>query len=98
MALLPVITVALLLAFAGEAASAQAARGVEARLDSVLTRYAEYGFNGVVLVGRKGSVIFERGYGFANRERGIRDTPATLFEMNSLTKTFTAAAILQLEA
>ncbi len=94
------LTVALFLPLAGEAAPAQARReiGTEVRLDFVLSRYAEYGFNGVILVARKGQVVLERGYGLANRERGIPNTPATLFEMNSLTKPFTAAAVLQLEA
>jgi CubicO group peptidase (beta-lactamase class C family) len=67
------------------------------RLERLLARYADYGFSGVVLVAQKGRVILEQGYGLANRERGIPNTPATLFEMNSLAKTFTGAAVLRLE-
>jgi CubicO group peptidase (beta-lactamase class C family) len=68
------------------------------RLERLLARHADYGFSGVVLVAQKGRVILERGYGLADREQGTPNTPATLFEMNSLAKTFTAAAVLRLEA
>jgi CubicO group peptidase (beta-lactamase class C family) len=67
------------------------------RLDVLLRRYESYGFNGAVLVVLKGSIVLLQGYGLADRERGIPNTPATLFEMNSITKTLTSAAILQLE-
>jgi CubicO group peptidase (beta-lactamase class C family) len=69
-----------------------------ARLDAQLTRYAEYGFSGTVLVVRDGGVVLLKGYGMADVERGVRNTAATRFEMNSMTKMFTAAAILQLAA
>ena len=69
-----------------------------ARLDTLLTRYAAYGFSGTVLVAKDDRVVLHKGYGLADRERGVPNTPATLFEIGSLTKTFTAAAVLQLEA
>ncbi len=68
------------------------------RLDSQLTRFAEYGFSGTVLVVRDGRVVLLKGYGQANVERGIRHTATTRFEMNSMTKMFTGVAILQLAA
>lgn len=68
------------------------------RLDAQLTRFAEYGFSGSVLVVRDGQVVLAKGYGMADVERAIRNTVATRFEMNSLTKMFTGAAVLQLEA
>ncbi|HEX8141307.1 MAG TPA: serine hydrolase domain-containing protein [Pyrinomonadaceae bacterium] len=69
-----------------------------AKLDQLLTRYAMYGFSGTVLAARNGEIILNRGYGLADRERSLPNTTETVFAIGSLTKQFTAAAILQLEA
>ncbi len=53
-------------------------------------------FNGVVLAMRDGKVIFERAYGWADVEQQVRNRPATRFNVASITKQFTAAAVLQL--
>jgi CubicO group peptidase (beta-lactamase class C family) len=79
-------------------ASERVAGAHGARLDTALARYAQYGFWGSVLVVRDGRIVLLKGYGLADATRGIRNTPATRFEMNSITKTFTGAAILQLAA
>lgn len=55
------------------------------------------GFSGSVLVARGGKVILEKGYGMANVELGVPNTPDTIFRLGSITKQFTATAILQLE-
>ena len=52
---------------------------------------------GSVLVAKEGSVVFERSYGWANLEWKIPHTAATKFRLGSVTKQFTAAAILLLE-
>lgn len=49
-----------------------------------------------VLVASDGQVLFERGFGLANKEDGIPITPDTQFRIGSITKQFTAAAILKL--
>jgi CubicO group peptidase (beta-lactamase class C family) len=67
------------------------------RLDSVLTRLEKTGYSGAVLVAQDGKIILHKGYGLADRERDIRNTPETLFSIASITKVFTAAAILKLE-
>ena len=54
-------------------------------------------FSGAVLVARDGKVIFEKGYGPANAEWNIPNTPQTKFRLGSVTKQFTAAAILLLQ-
>lgn len=72
--------------------------GAGARVDSLLRRYAEYGFAGAVLVARKGELLLLSGYGLADRGDGTPNTPATLFDFASITKTLTGAAALALEA
>ncbi len=54
------------------------------------------GFSGVVLVDHAGSVVLSAGYGLANRERNIPFTVSTVSDIGSLTKQFTATAILDL--
>ena len=54
-------------------------------------------FTGSVLVARDGKVVFSKGYGFANAEFEIPNTPQTKFRLGSVTKQFTAAAVLLLQ-
>lgn len=54
-------------------------------------------FSGAVLVARDGQVLFARGYGMANLEHGIANSPQTKFRLGSITKQFTAVAFLQLQ-
>ena len=54
-------------------------------------------FTGSVLVARDGKVIFSKGYGLANVELDVPNTPQTKFRLGSLTKQFTAAAIMLLQ-
>lgn len=53
-------------------------------------------FSGVLLIVKDGKKIFSKGYGWADKERKIALTPATIISMGSITKAFTAAAILKL--
>lgn len=55
------------------------------------------GFSGTVLVARNGQVLFSHAYGLANAEWGIPNSTSTVFRIGSLTKQFTAAAILLLQ-
>jgi CubicO group peptidase (beta-lactamase class C family) len=70
---------------------------VASNLSDYMSRMEAFGFSGSVTVTRKGQTVFERAYGFADREKGVRNTPATIFETGSLGKQFTGAAILKLE-
>ena len=65
--------------------------------DSIMKAAASNGFSGVVLVAKNGSVVFEKGYGLANRAEKIPFTPQTVVQIGSNTKDFTAVAILQLK-
>ncbi|MGD1010692.1 MAG: serine hydrolase domain-containing protein [Candidatus Aminicenantales bacterium] len=62
-----------------------------------LQRLEKLGFAGVVLVAKGGTPLFAEGFGLADRERGLRWTPATVSCTGSITKQFTGAAILKLE-
>jgi len=55
------------------------------------------GFSGTALVAREGKVLLSKGYGPAHREWDIPNTPRTKFRIGSITKQFTAAAILLLQ-
>ena len=54
-------------------------------------------FSGSILVAREGKPILNKGYGMTNYELGVPNTPKTVFCIASLTKAFTAAAIMQLQ-
>ena len=62
-----------------------------------LDRLEKLGFAGVVLVARGDEPLFAEGFGLADRERGLRWSPGTVSDIGSITKQFTAAAILKLE-
>jgi CubicO group peptidase (beta-lactamase class C family) len=54
-------------------------------------------FSGAVLIVRDGKVLLRRGYGLANREHEVANTPETRFRLGSITKQFTAMAVLILQ-
>lgn len=54
-------------------------------------------FQGAVLIAKKGKILLSKGYGFANEEHQITNTPDTVFRIGSITKQFTAIALLQLQ-
>ena len=69
-----------------------------ARMEEVVQTYVrDKSFMGTVLVARGTDVILNKGYGSANLEWDIPNTPTTKFRLGSLTKQFTAASILLLE-
>jgi CubicO group peptidase (beta-lactamase class C family) len=54
-------------------------------------------FMGSVLVSLEGKILLDKGFGYANLEWQIPNSPTTKFRIGSITKQFTAAAILILE-
>jgi CubicO group peptidase (beta-lactamase class C family) len=67
------------------------------RIDRVIQNSVEQGeFSGSVLVARDGQILFDRGYGSANREWSIANDGDTVFRLGSLSKQFTAVAIMLL--
>ncbi len=66
------------------------------KVSALMKKLETEGFNGAVLVARDGKVSINA-YGLADRENQIKNTPNTVFSTGSVTKPFTAAAILKLE-
>lgn len=72
--------------------------GLAERIDAYLKPFVETNnFTGVVLVARGGRILFQKGYGLADVEHDVPNTPKTRFHIASLSKAFTAVAILLLE-
>jgi len=65
-------------------------------IDDYLTNSGMNGYSGAVLIAKKGEIILSKGYGWANREKKIPNKPTSVFNIGSVTKQFTAAAILKL--
>ena len=69
-----------------------------ARMEEVVQSYVSAKqFMGSVLVARDGKVLLNQGYGSANLEWGVPNSPTTKFRLGSITKQFTAASVLLLE-
>ena len=67
-------------------------------MEQVVQSYAaNRQFMGSVLVAKGGEVLFSKGYGSANLEWDVPNSPSTKFRLGSITKQFTAASILLLQ-
>ena len=67
---------------------------LEARLDRLFSA----DFNGSVLVAKDGEILYSKGIGMADEATKLANTPETRFRIGSITKQFTAMAILILES
>lgn len=66
-------------------------------IDTYLRPYVDSSnFSGTVLVKKGDRVVFQRAYGFADREQKILNANSTQFHIASMSMQFTAAAILRL--
>jgi CubicO group peptidase (beta-lactamase class C family) len=67
------------------------------RIDAYVRPFVAGGnFCGTILVAHGAATDFLKGYGMADTEHGVPNTSQTMFHIASITKTFTAAAILLL--
>ncbi len=74
------------------------AQGVAPKVDEYMDAAVRtYHFSGTVLLARDGHSIVSRGYGMANFELGVANTPKTKFRIGSMTKQFTAMGVLILQ-
>lgn len=53
-------------------------------------------FDGLALVAEGNTVLFKSAYGYADRKGSVKNSAAAIFDIGSIAKTFTAAAVLQL--
>ena len=65
--------------------------------DTYMREQADAGFAGSMIVVKNGEVVFTKGFGLANPEAQHPNTPDTVFDLGSVVKSFTLAAILKLE-
>jgi CubicO group peptidase (beta-lactamase class C family) len=65
--------------------------------DYMAARVKRDHFSGSILIARDGRVLVSQGYGMANLEHEVPNTPQTKFRLGSITKQFTAMAILILQ-
>jgi len=71
---------------------------LEAKVDAFLKPALDDDLiSGAVLIAKNGNILLAKGYGPANREYDIPNTPETKFRLGSMTKQFTAAAIMLLD-
>jgi CubicO group peptidase (beta-lactamase class C family) len=71
---------------------------IAAAIDSYMTKQVEEEqFSGSVLVAQEGKPIISKGYGKASIELNVPNTPQTVFRIGSITKQFTAMAIMMLQ-
>ncbi|MEO8383267.1 MAG: serine hydrolase [Acidobacteriota bacterium] len=67
------------------------------KIDALVQKYnALRQFNGTVLVADDSGVVHKKGYGYANFEWQIPNTPDVRFRLGSITKQFTSMVVMQL--
>lgn len=89
----------MLFLFAGVPSVVLAQQDCTNRLDEIFARWSKPGSPGAaVAVMQHGKLIIEKGYGLANLEYDIPVTPETVYHVASVSKQFTAMALVLLEA
>lgn len=75
----------------------QPSKALSSQIDAyIATLVSSNNFAGVVLVAKGDEVLFQKGYGEADVEHHVPNSPQTRFHVASVSKPFTAAAILLL--
>ncbi|SIO31885.1 CubicO group peptidase, beta-lactamase class C family [Singulisphaera sp. GP187] len=89
---------ALLFIVAVTLVSAARAEDLASQVDEFMeSRVQRDRFSGSILVARDGKVLVRRGYGMANLEHDVPNMPETKFRLGSITKQFTAMAVMILQ-
>src|SRR5262245_348932 len=97
--------VAILASIGALAVSYASAQSADPSTTEIRTKVDEYmnaamavnGFSGSILVARNGEPVVNKGYGMANIELAVPNTPQTVFRLGSVTKQFTDMAIMMLQ-
>lgn len=73
------------------------AQSIEKQVDNLLNLYMKDNMVGSsVLIAKKGEIIYHKGFGKADLENDVNVHPEHVFRIGSITKQFTACAILKL--
>jgi len=73
------------------------AQEFENKIDSLIEKAVQINrFNGSVLVGKNGRIIYEKAFGYQDVSKNMLNTSNTIYQIGSTTKEFTAAVILKL--
>jgi CubicO group peptidase (beta-lactamase class C family) len=92
------IAVCLLLVASSAAQTIVSGQELTARVDEYVNALVRQNrFSGAILLARDGKVLLSKGYGMADLEDDAPNTPQTKFRLGSITKQFTAAAVLLLQ-
>ncbi len=72
---------------------------IEQRIDEIFTQWDQKDAPGAsVAVVKNGAIVFEKGYGMANLEYDVPNTPSTVFHIASVSKQFTVFSVLLLQS
>src|SRR5688572_19750825 len=96
MRLTRVLSVALVSATLAAPLAAQVPADAAASVDRIFERWTAQTPGCAVGVSREGRIVLARAYGMADLEHDVRNSPQTIFEAGSVSKQFTAAAIVML--
>jgi CubicO group peptidase (beta-lactamase class C family) len=91
-----------LLSLYGAGTCSQPVAGMEqgktvATVRAYLDTLEREGFSGAVLIEFRGKVVISEGYGYSDVRNKKKNSTRTVFDIGSITKQFTAAAIMKLE-
>lgn len=96
----PILSVVLVCLVLAPSSSSQikSSNEVAHRVDEFVSALGKLGpFSGSILIAKDGRVLLSKGYGMANLEHDVPNTPLTKFPIASVTKPFTATAIMLLQ-
>ncbi len=69
----------------------------EMAIDNLVKQYQDLDiFSGIVLVAERGTPVYHKAFGLADRENNVQNTVNTLFDIGSMNKTFTSIVVKQL--
>ena len=82
--------------------SCTSSKNLSENLESMVDEYINplvesRNFSGTIFIAHDGKILYNKGFGMANFDASIPNTPDTKFQIASLSKTFTVAAILLLQ-
>lgn len=70
---------------------------LEIKVDQYMSLEVQQGFSGVIAISTESGQKIYRAYGYSDKDREFKNNVNTVFDIGSLTKQFTGAAILKLE-